>query len=368
MVRVIISNHQRKQLVQLQYAANVTWKKGLNSIGYASFDLPLSDPYCTPTYLNPANYVHIFSDTADSSSYANAEWGGQLVNDFEIKPKGGVATIAAAGLANLLEVSIVSATTIYNNLDIGSIVSSLITHCDNFSKIGLTQYSIATNGDAAVQWIAGFGDSVLEDIYTLCSQYGYDFEVRPDFTYGFYIRQGVDRPDLVARYGNSGNVQVDSTMKLVNTELGNQIYWIDQSANVVFTANQTSVQYYGPSTIVVQDFGNTYVQFDALTKAQIALTQRAFPLYMMDNVTIVDSPLLPYSSIELGDRITFEAPSLPMLSSFNGLQRILTAEYNDRDRVITLTLGNAVYKVRKNNISEVHLYSGNTALFGSGNF
>lgn len=355
MVKVIVSDHSRKQLVELPYASNVTWRKALNSIGFASFDLPLSDPYATPFYINPKNYVHIYQDGADSTNFANADWGGQLVNDFQIKPKSGVITVQAAGMANIIDAAIVTATTLFNGIDIGTSMFDLLVNCDNWNLLGLTQYTVSTMGPLAQSEIFGFGDSTLQDIFTLCEGYAMDFEVRPDFSYGIYLRQGRDRPDLVARYGDQGNVQVDSTMKLVNTELANQTYYIDNSADSVFWADQTSVQYYGPRSVFIQD-SNTFNAFDALTKAQLYTLKSAYPLYVLDNVTIVNTPILPFTSINLGDSVLFEAPSLPLLQSFNGLQRILAIEYNDRKQIMNLTLGNALYKIVRNRLQEVRLY------------
>jgi hypothetical protein len=355
LVKVVISDHNRNQLVELPYASNVTWRKALNSVGFASFDLPLSDPYATPAYINPKNYVHMFQDNADSTNYAAADWAGQLVNDFQLSPKSGTITISAAGLTDMVEVSIVTNTTLFNGVDVGSSMKYLLTNSDNWSHMGLTEFTTSTRGPTTVSEIFGFGDSTLDDIYSLCKGYAMDFEIRPDFTYGIYQRQGVDNPNLVARYGDQGNIQVDSTMKLVNTELANQTYYTDNSANTVYWANQTSVQYYGPRTVLIQD-NQTFSADDALTKAQLYTLKSAFPLYVMDNVSLVDTSLMPFTQIHLGDSILFEAPSLPLLSSFNGLQRILAIEYNDRKRIMNLTLGNALYKVVRGRLQEVRLY------------
>ena len=355
MVQVILSNQARKQVTSLQNAANVVYRSALNSQGFAQFDLHLADPYATPLYINPSMYVHIFDDNADSSNYSNARWGGPLVNDFQMKPKEGVATIQAAGMANLLEMTVVSSTQVFTNSSLTHVVQTILSNSDNWQKLNLTAFTVATISET-VTFVAGQGDSTLEDIYKICKNYAVDFEVRPDWTYALYARQGVDQPHYVTRYGDLGNIQVDSTMKLVNTEMANQVTFIDNSGNTALVTNQTSVNYYGPKSLVIQD-GDTYAQYDALTKAQLYAARAAFPLSVMDDVVLIDSSLLPFSLLHVGDRVLFEAPTLPLLSIFNGLQRILSAEYNDRRQTMTLTLGNAIYKVVKDRIHEVRLYS-----------
>lgn len=356
MVQVILSNRQHQQLVSLQNVANVVYRTALNSQGFAQFDIFLTDTYATPTYINPANFVHIFDDNADSTNYSNARWGGPLVNDFEIKPKDGIATVQAAGMANLLEMTIVANTQTFTNAKVSDVITGILAAGDNWAALGLTAYTVATINVTVTTFVAGAGDSVLEDIYKLCQNYAVDFEVRPDWTYALYARQGVDQPHYATRYGDLGNIQVDSTMKLVNTELANQVTFVDNSNNYVYVTSQTSVNYYGPKSILIQD-GETYAQYDALTKAQLYAARAAFPLNVLDNVTLVDSSLLPFYLVHVGDRVVFEAPTLPLLGIFQGMQRILAAEYNDRRQTMTLTMGNAIYKVVKDRIHEVRLYS-----------
>lgn len=358
MARVIVSDHNRNQLFQVQYANNIKWRKALDTMGYASFDIDLGNLYASPQWLHAGNYVHIYSDTADSTSFANADWGGILSNDYEIKPRDGIVTIAAAGLAQLLQVSIVPTTQIYTGVDLGSIVVNLVSTRDNAVDVNFTQFSVSGLGPVLSSYTAGFGDITYQDIIKLMQQYGCDFEVRPDFSYGFYIRQGQDRPDLVCRYGNHGNMVIDSMMHLVNSELGNQIYYQNGSqSETIFVANTTSAQFYGKKSLVIQDDGSTYVDLDLQTRAQVELAHRAFPLFALDNVQIVDTPLYPFSQINLGDRVLFEAPSLPFLQSFNGLQRVLAIDYDDVNRIMSLTLGNAVYVVLRGKLHELRLYT-----------
>lgn len=365
MVKVIISSPAQQQLVDVSRdASNITWRSALNSVGFASFNLPLSSQFAVPKYLNAGNYLHIFPDNVDSTSYANASWGGRLVNDYEIHPGDGVITAKAAGLAVLFQTSIVNATTTFNGLDVGTVMNNLIMQSDNFPKLGLTAYTVSTLGPSTVQTTLNYGDGLLDDLYKLCGSYGMDIEVRPDFTYGIYVRQGQDNLNLVARYGAQGNIHVDSTMQLVNTEQANQVIFTDSSNDVVFVADQTSIQYYGPKTFVVQDNGDTFTQFDAQTKAQLYLARSAYPLALLDAVTLVDTSLYPFYLVRVGDKILFESPSLPMLSSFNGAQRVLAAEYNDTKRTMTLTLGNAIYKLINRSLHEVRLYeSGSLNVF-----
>lgn len=358
MAQVIISNHSRQPLAGLTLASNVIWRKALNSFGYASFDLALSDPYATTTYLNPGNYLHIYPDGANTTSFANASYGGMLNNDFRIEPHKGIVKIQSAGLAQMLDVSIVPTTQSYANIDVGSIIDNLITTCDNYSQLGLTRFTVSTLGVVVSSWQAGWGDQVFHDIQQLCKDYGGDFEVRPDFTYAYYIRQGQDNPNLVVRYGQQGNIQVDTGMHFLNTEMANQVYNISSNNNsaYAYTVNTTSVQYYGPKTLVIQD-NNTYAVADALTKAQFEAKKRAFPQTMMDNITLVDTSLLPFSQLHLGDAVLFEAPGLPFLQSFQGLNRILAVEYDDRKRTMNLSMGNALYVVLRGRLNEVRLYT-----------
>lgn len=356
MVQVILTNQSRQQLVSLQNSANVVWRKALNSQGFAQLDLYLTDPYATPQYINPANYLHIFDDNDDSTNFSNARWGGPLVNDFEVKPKDGIVTIQAAGMANLLEMTVVANTQTYTNQHISDVILGILQAGDNWNALNLTAFSVIPINVTVSTFVAGAGDSVLEDIYKLCQDYAVDFEVRPDWSYAIYQRQGVDQPNYVTRYGDLGNIQVDSTMKLVNTELANQVTFVDNSNDFAFVVNQTSVNYYGPKSILIQD-GDTYAQYDALTKAQLYAARAAFPLNVLDNIVLIDSSLLPFYLLEVGDRVVFETPSLPLLGIFQGMQRILAAEYNERRQTMTLTMGNAIYKVIKNHIHEVRLYS-----------
>lgn len=356
MVQVILSNKNRQQMVRLRDAANTVYRSALNSQGFAQFDLYLTDQYATPQYINPATYLHIFDDNADSTNFSNALWGGIMVNDFEVKPKDGIVTVQAAGMANLLEMTIVNSTQSFTNSFLTTVITQILQSGDNWNQLNLTAYTVATINVTVAQFVAGKGDSVLEDIYKLCQDYAVDFEVRPDWTYALYQRQGVDQPHYVARYGDRGNIQVDSTMKLVNTELANQVTFVDNSGNTAYVQSQTSVNYYGPKSILIQD-GETYAQFDALTKAQLYAARAAFPLNVLDNVVLIDSSLLPFYLLNVGDRVIFEAPSLPLLGIFAGMQRVLAKEYNDRRQTMTLTLGNAIYKVVKNRIHEVRLYS-----------
>lgn len=356
MVQVILSNRNRQQIVNLQNAANVVYRSALNSQGFAQFDLNLTDQYATPVYINPATYLHVFNDGDDSSNFSNARWGGQLVNDFEIKPKEGVATIQAAGMANLLEMTMVATTQVLDNLFVSDAIQHILQAGDNWNVLGLTAYTVATINVTVTTFVAGAGDSVLEDIYKLCQDYAVDFEVRPDWTYAIYARQGVDQPHYVVRYGDLGNVQVDSAMKLVNTEMANKVTFVDNSNNYAFVQSDTSVNYYGPKSLLIQD-GETYAQFDALTKAQLYAERAAYPLNVLDNVVIIDSSLMPFYLLHVGDRVVFEAPTLPLVGIFTGMQRVLSAEYNDRRQTMTLTMGNAIYKVIKNRIHEVRLYS-----------
>lgn len=359
MAKVILSNWQRKQIAELPYASNVTWRKALSSQGYASFDLPLTDQYATPHYLNPGNYVHIFSDTADTTDFANADFGGLLTNDFEVKPKNGVVTLQAAGLAQMLELSIVPNTQSYYNVDVCTVADNLIQTCDNYSRLGLTRGQVDTGGGLVSKFIAGWGDTVYGDLLNLSKQFGYDFEMTPNWVYNIRTRQGEDHPDYIIRYGSQGNVQVDTTMHYVNTEMANQIYYFSQDGSTqVYTANQTSVQFYGPKTLVVYD-SNGYTSQDLLTKAQLEVAKRAFPSTLMDHIKIVDTPLLPFNKLVLGDRVTFESPSIPLLQSFNGLQRILAIQYDDKTRTMDLTLGNALYVVLRGKLHEVRLYTSN---------
>lgn len=357
MARLIISNHARQPIAELYYAANITWRKALTSYGYASFDLALSDSYANPTYLNPANYVHIYSDFADTSKFSNADFGGILNNDYEVKPKDGSVTIQAAGIGQLLDVSVVPATQSYFNVDVGTIIDNLVTTSDNFPKLGLTRFTVDPNGSPVVQYVAGFGDQIFQSIQKLVQDFGGDFEVRPDFTYAYHVRQGKDNPNQVIRYGQPGNIQVDASMHLVNTEMGNQVYNIGQDGTVyAFTVNQTSAQFYGPKTVVIED-QDTYTVEDALTKAKFEALKRAFPQAMLDGITLVDTSLFPFYQLNLGDAVTFEAPDLPFLASFQGLQRILAINYDDRKRVMQLTMGNALYVVLRGRLHEVRLYT-----------
>lgn len=358
MARVLLTNHSRQFTTELRFASNVTWRKALSSYGYASFDLPLSDTYADATYLNPGNYVYIYQDDADTSKLINADFGGVLTNDYEIKPKDGVVTIQAAGIGQLLDVSVVTTTQVYNNVDLGTIIDNLITTCDNFHALNLTRHTIDTRGPTVVQWEAGWGDQIFTDVQKLCQDYGGDFEVRPDFSYAYYIRQGEDNKNLVVRYGKQGNIQVDTGMHFVNTEMANQVYNIslEDNSTYAYTVNQTSVQYYGPKTVVIQD-SDTYTAEDALTRAQFEALRRAFPQTMMDNITMVDTSLFPFYQLNLGDSVIFEAPDLAFLRSFEGLQRILAVEYDDRKRVMNLSMGNALYIVLKGKLHEVRLYT-----------
>jgi len=357
MAIVVISNQQRQPQFTLKYADNIKWRKALNTVGYATFDLPLSDQYADPAKIHAGSIVHIYSDSANTNSFANADWGGIMTNDYEIKPKDGLVTFSAAGLGQLIELSIVSATQTYTNMDLGSVTTGLLQSGDNFGAIPWTAYTVASNGPIVGSFIAGFGDPVYDDIIKLMGQYGGDFEVRPDFSYAFYVRQGVDNKNMVARYGNQGNVSLDTTMHLVNTEMANQIYYTSNSiTGSIYVADPSAAQYYGKRTLVINDNG-TYVQLDALTKAQLELAKRKHPLFVLDHVQIIDSPLLPFSRVHVGDSIVFEAPSLPYLQSFNGLQRILAVEYDDVKRIMDLTLGNAVYVVLRGKLHQVRLYT-----------
>lgn len=358
MARLIISDHNRHPIAELtQDASNMTWRKALTSYGSASFDLPLSSQYATNTYLTPANYIHIYGDGADTSRFINADFGGVLVNDYEISPHNAIVTVAAAGIGQLLDVTVTKTTQSYANLDVGSIIDNLITTSDNYAKLGLTRFTVDPNGPNVVTYVAGFGDQVFTSIQKLCKDFGGDFEVRPDFTYAYYTRQGQDNPNLVVRYGNQGNVQVDTKMHLVNTEMANQVYNIGQDGTVyAYTVNQTSAQFYGPKTVVIQD-QDTYSFQDALTKAQFEALKRAFPQQMLDNITLVNTPLLPFNQLHLGDSVPFEAPALPFLASFQTLQRILAISYDDRQRTMNLTMGNALYVVLRGKLHEVRLYT-----------
>lgn len=357
MARLIVSNHQRQVLTELYYASNILWRKALNSFGYASFDLALSDPYATSAYLNAGNYVHIYSDLADTSQFANADFGGVLSNDYEVKPKQGTVTVQAAGIGQLFDVAITTTTQTYTNMDVGSIIDNLVTSSDNYTALNITRYTVDTGGAVVAQYVAGFGDQVYTSIQKLCKQYGGDFEVRPDFTYAYYVRQGQNNPNLVIRYGQQGNVQVDTNMHFVNTEMGNQVYNMGSDGTIyAYTVNQTSAQFYGPKTVVIQD-DDTYTIADALTKAKFEALKRAFPQTMMDNITLVDTSLLPFYQLHMGDAVLFEAPALSFLQSFQGMQRILSVEYDDRKRVMNLTLGNALYIILRGKLHEVRLYT-----------
>jgi hypothetical protein len=357
MTKVIVSNHSRQVITELFYASNITWRKALSSYGYCSFDLALSDPFASATYLNPGNWVHIYNDFVDSSVFANADFGGVLNNDYEIKPKNAIVTIQGAGIGQLFDVAVTVTTQNYANIDVGSLIDNLITTCDNYAALNITRHTIDTLGPVVTSYVAGWGNQIFTTIQQLCKDYGGDFEVRPDWTYAYYVRQGQDNPNLVVRYGEQGNVQVETNMHFVNTEMGNQIYNIStvDASQSAYIVNTTSVQYYGPKTVVIQD-DNTYSAADALTKAQFAAIQKAFPQTMMDNVTMVDSSLFPFFQLHLGDAVLFEAPSLSFLQSFQGLQRILAVEYDDRKRIMNLSMGNALYIVLRGRLHEVRLY------------
>jgi hypothetical protein len=359
MTSVVISDINQRPLMVLQNASNIKWRSALNSIGYASFDLPLSDAYANSQFLHAGNYCHIYRENVPTT-FANASWGGLIENDFEINPKDGYVTIGCAGLANLLRLSVVSVTSVYivNNgvaPDIGSIINSLMGLRDN-QTVGLTNLTVAHNAQLVNQFIAAAGDAVFDDISKLCADYACDFEVRPDFTWGFYARQGVDNPNLVVRYGNAGNVSLDTKMHLVNSEMANFIYVFDNSGNSgAAGADPALAQYYGKKSMSIQ-VGPGDVITDVVTRAQLEVVKRANPLFVLDHVQIVDSSLLPFYQLHLGDRVTFEAPNLPFLASFQGLQRILAIEYDDHKRIMDLTLGNAVYTVLRGKLHEVRLY------------
>lgn len=354
MARVVISDSNLHQLFEVQYAANVKWRKALTSIGYASFDIPLNSAYADPRWIRAGCYVHIFNDTADSTSFTNADWGGVLENDYEIKPKEGVLTVAAAGMAQVLNVSIVNTTTVYTNIDLGSVVSSLVATRDNNLAITLTPYTVSAQGPVVGNYTAGYGDVVWSDLNTLMQNYSCDFEVRPDLSYAFYTRQGQDRPDLAIRYGDKGNVSLETQMHLVNTEMANVIYYSNNSTSIV-VANPTSYQYYGKKSMSFSD-GGTFADLDLATKAQVELAYRDHPLFVIDKAQIVDTPLLPFNQVRLGDRIMFES-DIPFLQSFAGLQRILAIDYDDTKRTMDLTLGNAVYVVRRQVLHSLRLYA-----------
>lgn len=367
MVKLILSDRNRHQLAELSMASNIVYKKALDSQGYCQFDLFLSDPMATPKYINPSNYVHVFSDTADSTNYSEAQWGGPLVDDYKINPKQGIITCMAAGMANLLEMSILSTTANFTVGTAQDAINGILNISDNsLASLGLTPYTTQPNSlfPTINNFVGGWGDSVLEDIYKICQDYALDFDVRPDWTYAILNRQGVDNPHLVIRYGDQGNIQVDTNFKLVNQELANKVTFLDNSGNAAYVVNQTSINYYGAKSILIQD-GETYAQEDALTKAQLYAARAAFPLNLLDNVTVFDNYLLPFDQIRVGDSVVFEAPSLPLLQAYNGLQRILSVEYNDRKRTMTLTLGNAIYKVTRNHLHEVRLYGNGGATWGS---
>lgn len=356
MTRVVVSDQNRTPLLTLKDASNIKWRKALNAIGYASFDLPLNDPYATPTYLHAGNFLHIYDDNTNSTNFSLARWGGLMTNDYEIKPKDGLVTVGAAGLAQMVELSIVNTTTLYNNMDLGSVVVDLLTTRDNAAAMPLTAFSVSSLGPQVTGYTAGYGDPTWDDITTLMSSYGCDTEIRPDFTYGFYIRQGIDRPGCVARYGALGNVALDSAMHLVNTEMGNQIVYTGLSGSSTYVADPSAAQYYGKRTLVIQDSAQ-YDPIDIQTRALEELAKRKDPLFVLDKVQLRDSSLCPFYLISIGDRINFQAPGLPFLSTFNGLQRILAMEYDDTKRTMDLTLGNAVYTVIKGKLHEVRLYT-----------
>lgn len=355
MAIVMVSNQQQQPQFVLKYADNIKWRKALNTAGYASFDLPLTDQFADPAKMNAGSYVHIFSDTANTQSYANADWGGILANDYEIKPKDGMMTFSAAGLAQVIELSVVNTTTTFTNQDLGSVVTNLVNNRDNASAVTFTAYTVAGNGPTVGSFTAGWGDAVYDDITKLMADYACDFEVRPDFTWGFMLRQGLDRPNYVVRYGDQGNISLDTTMHLVNSEMGNQIYWLGNSSSAV-VANPSAAQYYGKKSVSIFDDG-TITDLDALTRAQVELEKRQYPLFVLDAVQIIDTPLLPFSHVNLGDRILFECKGLPYLSSFNGLQRILAIDYDDVKRIMSLTLGNAVYVVERGKLHKIRLYT-----------
>lgn len=358
MARIIISNHSRQQLVELPYASNIIWRKALNSYGYASFDLPLSDAAATSTYLNPGNWLHVYSDIADTSQFGTADFGGVLANDYEIKPHEGVVTIQSAGIGQLLDVAITSTTKNYSGMDVGSVINDLVTTCDNFGLLNLTKYTVNTLGVVINSLTIEWGANIFSEVQKLTKAYGGDFEVRPDWSYAYYIRQGQDNPNLVVRYGQQGNVQVQTHMHFVNTEMANQVYNISTQNNSIYAyvTNITSVQYYGPKTIVIDDDGTYSVQ-DALTKVQFEAKKRAFPQTMLENITLVDTSLFPFFQVHLGDAVLFEAPALPFLQSFQGLNRILAVEYDDRKRVMNLSMGNALFVILRGKLHEVRLYT-----------
>lgn len=358
MSRVIISNQKRVPIAELQFASNVVWRKALNSVGYATFDLPLTDIDATSAYLNAGNFVHIYSDSVSNPVFSNAAWGGVLTNDYQIKPQDGVVTCQAAGMAFLLQLSIVPATTTYTMLDTGTVIDDLVTTCDNFAALGLTRHTVSTQGPVIQSWQATWGDIIFKDATDLCEKYGGDFEVRPDWSYAYYTRQGVDNRNLVVRYGEQGNIQVDTTLHVINTEIANRIWVTSTSSTPTFVADQDSVAFYGPRTLVVQEENNRYIFLDALSRAQVELAHRANPATMMDDVTIVDTNLLPFDALNLGDAIWFDAPTLPMLSSFTGLQRVLAIEYNERKLVMKLSLGNILYLVLRNRMYHPRLFDG----------
>lgn len=353
MAQVVISNTQH-QLFTLRTASNIKWRKSLNGIGYASFDLPLTDALADPQWIHAGNYVHIYRDGVPTTSYAAADWGGVLENDYEINPKDGAVTVSAAGLAQLLQLSIVTTTTTYTNIDVGSIVESLIANRDN-KTVNLTAATVSGQAQQVTKFVAGWGDAVMADITKLCTQYGCDFEVKPDFTWAFYNRQGVDNPNLVCRYDAQGNIALDTRMHLVNSEMANQIWAVGQSASV-FVADPSAAQYYGKKTLVVQ-YDDQSDPVDIHTRAQLELAKRKYPLFALDNIQMVDSSLFPFYKVELGDRVQFETPNLPFLKTFNGLQRILAIDYDDHNRLMNLTLGNTVYVVLRGKLHELRLYN-----------
>lgn len=312
MARVILSNHSHQPIVELKQAANVKWHNALNSVGYCEFDLALSDTYASPTYLNAGNYVHVFSDSADSTTFTHADFGGPMANDFEVKPNEGVVSVRAAGLSNLLNVSVINQTTTYQNVTVAQIVADIINNRnDNAPFLGLTMYTNAGSQNVQLYQI-NFGDNAFNTIETLVTTFNSDFEVRPDWTWASYDRQGVDNPNLVARYGNQGNVQVQASMHILNSQLFNKVYvGSDSSPFIATVTSQTSINQYGYfSEFVSASTNNIPTNQDELTMAQVELGKHEFPPVMLDNVVVVDTPLMPFGTFHLGDKIWFEAAAV----------------------------------------------------------
>jgi len=333
-IRIFDRSH--KLLEEIDELEPPTYGWTLDDIDTMDVQLSLSDAKCTPTNAQFANHIELIDEDD------NIVWGGAIFgrnfDDTALK-------LNCLDYGVLLKYRHMRAKQ-YAAMQYGALMQQMIADCEAARPDFPTGVSIGSIAAGALQttrlvksteflWakIKEFGDDV-----------NYDYGVDVTRAFHFWLRKGADKPQYILEYGgDADNIIVNPTLAQDILSLANSVYAESATGDSTLTSSVEDTN----SQALYGLFEGTFSPNDGVSVQSTLDTQTSGQLQRVskpaDSITLTakDSPLCPFSDIEVGDRVTLHL--IPYFD-YSASVRILRMVHDESKGTRSITVGSVVFK------------------------